>query len=114
MINQVRTPQCLVPEGFVVSGSSFSGGISAVVGQAYFVPHSSRKIPSLNDRKRTCPIFKHKYQQKASQGATRGGVYIYGLVTSKIDDGGLSLILVYLSMQFESDTVDVSLSCTGQ
>jgi hypothetical protein len=52
IIIQVRKPQCLVL-GLSLSESLslLGGGSSADVGQAYCVRQSSRKIPSLNDRK---------------------------------------------------------------
>jgi hypothetical protein len=54
MMSQVRNPQCFV--GFGVSGTSFSG-VSAVVGQAYFVRQSIRRIPSLKERNFGAPIY---------------------------------------------------------
>jgi hypothetical protein len=54
IMSQVRNPQCFV--GFGAAGTSFSG-VSAVVGQAYFVRQSIRRTPSLKDRKCGVPIY---------------------------------------------------------
>ena len=65
---------------------------------------------SVNTAPNNAPNNAQKKDEQGGKGGSREGPYVDGVVAGEFDDGGLSLIEVYLSMQLDTHPVNLTRS----